>query len=59
VINHSHSDQVVRVRVNPAVLNMGNGTVKDLVTGLSVGMSSNTIQLKLRGRQVFVGLVGA
>ncbi|MGC9136519.1 beta-galactosidase [Caldivirga sp.] len=57
IINHSYNDQLVKVRINENVLNVGNALIKDLVTGASINIINNEAQLTLKGRQVVVGLV--
>ncbi|ABW00934.1 beta-galactosidase [Caldivirga maquilingensis] len=57
IINHSYGDQLVNVRINENVINVGNASIKDLVTGASISITNNELQLTLRGRQVVVGLV--
>ncbi|MGC8571537.1 MAG: beta-galactosidase [Caldivirga sp.] len=57
IINHSYNDQLVKVRINENVLNVGNALIKDLVTGASINIINNEVQLTLKGRQVVVGLV--
>ncbi|WP_291766783.1 beta-galactosidase [Caldivirga sp. UBA161] len=57
IINHSYSDQLVNVRINENVINVGNASIKDLVTGAVVSLINNEAQLTLRSRQVVVGLL--